>query len=229
MASARKKIQVLRKLLKKIRTNRAAKKQWKSESHPRYSSGKFKPKNGSGLNPSTPRFTAITSAPTESDREQWMEAREQPIPEGTPQILVDRFRDNVAMSRSVLLTTRRDPAGFRGVRDAGGNLQAGATITNERDHIFIDTFATAPWNVFRTSPKSVRDAGKVLLAEIVKESINKGHKGEIRLSSLPGSASFYMRIGLVEDDDSGEMILSSQNAREFLRDVQSFRHKSDSL
>ena len=70
-----------------------------------------------------------SNGPTEDDRNDWREAREQPIPEGTPPYLVARFRDNVAMTRTVLAAARRDPASFRGVRDADGNLQAGAYVT----------------------------------------------------------------------------------------------------
>lgn len=128
MASARKKLQVLREFLKKVRANRAAKKQWNSESHPRYASGKFQPKNGSGLNPPTPRFTATTGAPTEDDIESWREAREQPIPPGTPPILVDRLRDNRDIVRNILDRVRSQPERFRGIRDANGNLQAAAII-----------------------------------------------------------------------------------------------------
>ena len=63
---------------------------------------------------------STTGGATENDRDAWREAREQPIPEGTPPPLVARIRDNVAMSRYVLAAAKRDPASFRGVRDADG-------------------------------------------------------------------------------------------------------------
>ncbi len=166
---------------------------------------------------STPKFVPTSGAPTEQDREEWMTAREEPIPEGTPQILVNRFLDNKAMSRNVLVAASRDPVSFRGVRDSAGNLQAGATVTNERDHIYIDTFTTAPWNVLENSPKSVRGAGLALMAQIARESIDRGHGGQIRLNSLSSAVSFYEGIGLVEDEETGEMILSSENSRRFLQ------------
>ncbi len=124
---------------------------------------------------SLPRFVATTGAPSDQDREEWLRAREEPIPEGTPQFLANRFLDNKAMARNVLDAARREPGSFRGVRDADGNLQTGAIVTNESDHIYVDFFATAPWNVLENSPKSVRGAATALMAEIIKESINRGH------------------------------------------------------
>lgn len=58
------------------------------------------------------------------------------------------------------------------------------------------------------------------MAEIVKESINRGHGGEIRLNPLSGSAGFYTRIGFVVDEETDEMILTSQSARLFLLDME---------
>lgn len=164
-----------------------------------------------------PRFVATSGGPTSKDIEEWRSAREQPIPEGTPPNIANRFLDNKLMSRYVMDNAQRDPAGFRGVRDSAGNLQAAAFVTNERDHLYVDFFATAPWNVLGNYPKSVRGAGTALMAEIVKQSIDRGHGGEIRLNPLSGSASFYEIIGFEVSEDTGEMILSSQRARRFLQ------------
>lgn len=109
------------------------------------------------------------------------------------------------------------PRSFRGVRDSSGRLQAGATITNEIDHIYIETFSTGPWNVLRDSPNSVTEVGTTLMAEIVRESRDRGHRGEVRLSSLSGAISFYEKIGFVTDEESGEMFLSNQKANIFLK------------
>lgn len=122
-----------------------------------------------GISPSSsPRFVLTTEPPNEQDKDEWLRARDEPIPPGTPPELVNKFYDNRAISINVLAVAMRDTEGFRGVRDVEGNLQAGASITNERDHIYIDNFSTDPWNIFRISPKSVRGAGEALMAEIVK-------------------------------------------------------------
>lgn len=170
--------------------------------------------------PSMPRLVLTTGTPTEQDREEWLRAREELIPPGAPPRLVNRFLDNKVMSSNVLDRARLIPTSFRGVRDAAGNLQAGAIVTNESNHLYIDLFSTAPWNIFRNSPMSFRRAGEALMAEIVKESRFRGHGGELRLISLTGSVTFYEDIGFVLDEESGEMSLSSERASRFLQRMQ---------
>lgn len=162
------------------------------------------------------RFIATPNPPTEQDRVSWMRAREEPIPLGVSPELANRFRDNQAMSLNVLDRARITPANFRGLRDSNGNLQAGAIITDTPIFLYVDFFASAPWNIFRNSPKTARDAGTALMAALVKESMNKGYGGEVRLSSLSGSVSFYKRIGFEERSDSEEMILTRERAIRFL-------------
>lgn len=86
---------------------------------------------------------------------------------------------------------------FRGVRDNGGNLQAAAIVGDMSDRLYLYYIVTSPWNVVRTSPKSVRDAGKTLMLELVKESISSGYEGRIMLNALPGAISFYEEAGFV--------------------------------
>lgn len=56
-----------------------------------------------------PKFFATSSAPTEQDAEEWMRARDEPIPTGTPPDIVNRFNDNRAMTKNVLVAAKRDP------------------------------------------------------------------------------------------------------------------------
>lgn len=167
-----------------------------------------------------------TDAPTEKDRVDWNEAREEPIPPGTPQVLVDRIRDNRAMTKNIMGRARAIPENFRGIRDADGNLQAAAIITNEPNHLYVDYFATAPWNVLRNSPKSVRNAGAILMAELVKESMNDPkeiRKGRLQLYAITGSVSFYEGLGFVEDQASGDMVLSIEAANKLLKLVEAMQ------
>lgn len=111
------------------------------------------------------------------------------------------------------------PENFRGVRDSSGNLQAGAIVNNMEDHLYLDYIATAPWNVTFDSPRSLRGAGRALMAQLVRESIENGHGGRI-IADVAGSASFYQRIGFVPTGEGSqlapEMELTPEAARNFL-------------
>ncbi len=107
------------------------------------------------------------------------------------------------------------PRNFRGIRDADGNLQAGAIVTNELNHLYVDYFATAPWNILRDDVRSAKNAGTILMANLVRESISMGHEGRIKLLALSGSTSFYTKIGFLDNED-GEMVLTSERASRFL-------------
>jgi len=51
-------------------------------------------------------------------------------------------------------------------------LQAGAIVTDMDDYLYVDYMATAPWNIIRDSPRAVRRAATMLMAQIVRESID---------------------------------------------------------
>lgn len=66
------------------------------------------------------------------------------------------------------------PENFRGVRDTSGSLQAGAIVTDMDDYLYVDYMATEPWNITRDSSRAVRRAATMLMAQIVRESIEQG-------------------------------------------------------
>lgn len=171
--------------------------------------------------PSVAKFVSTSDEPSVQDRDDWMAAMDEPIPPGIPQILRDRIIDNRAMSQNVLESARESRRSFRGIRDTAGNLQAGAIVRSARDHIFIAFFSTAPWNILRNSSRSVRGAGEALMAQIVRESIDRGHGGETRLGSLSGAISFYEGVGFVTNEENDEMILTRERAIRFLQRMES--------
>ncbi len=114
-----------------------------------------------------------------------------------------------------------EPESFRGVRDLADNLQAAAIVCVMSEHLYLYYIITAPWNVVRISIKSVRDAGKALMVELVKESFSSGYEGRIILNALSGAISFYEVSGFVFTGEGSvaapEMELTPEAAREFLR------------
>jgi len=87
--------------------------------------------------------------------------------------------------------------------------------------LYLHYIATAPWNVTNDSPRSISDAGKALMVELVKESISNGHEGRIILNTLSGAISFYQTVGFVFTGEGSasapEMELPPEAAKEFLR------------
>lgn len=115
------------------------------------------------------------------------------------------------------------PENFRGVRDSSENLQAGAIVSNMGDRLYVDFIATAPWNITGEEPKSVRRAATMLMAHIVRESIDKGYEGRIIVDAVASSADFYRRMGFIETEESlasvPEIILTPEAALDFLSDI----------
>lgn len=112
---------------------------------------------------------------------------------------------------------------FRGVRARDGNLQAGAIVTDMGEYLYVDFIATAPWNITESSPKSVRRAATMLMAQIVRESIDLGYEGQIIVDAVAGTTDFYRRMGFIETGSSSasapEMVLTPEAARDFLDDL----------
>lgn len=73
----------------------------------------------------------------------------------------------------------------------------GAIVTARQDHLYLDYIATAPWNILKNTPRSVRNAATALIVELVQESMSKGYFGRIIADAVSGSASFYETIGFV--------------------------------
>lgn len=115
------------------------------------------------------------------------------------------------------------PENFRGVRDISGSLQAGAIVTDMDDYLYVDYMATAPWNITRDSPLSVRRAATMLMATIVRESIEQGYGGQIMVDAVGGTTDFYRTMGFIETEEGAasapEMVLTPEAARDFLDDV----------
>ena len=128
----------------------------------------------------------------------------------------DRLADNSAIRKAIAKSTK--PANFRGVRDADGNLQAAIAISKNRDALYVDYLATAPWNVSKSSgdSRAMKGAGTAAIAEVIRESLaNKKTKGKVRLNSIPGAEGFYQTLGFKKTTGS-YMELSPTDAKAFL-------------
>lgn len=126
---------------------------------------------------------------------------------------------------------------FRGVVDERGILQAIAVIQdvelyNEGERfpaIAIESICSAPWNVIEETQVQTRKGGPTsLIEEIAKESKLKQFGGVVKLFTIPRAKSRYAKIGFVDTDGSGEMLLTEAASDEFLtrqqqrRDSQTF-------
>ena len=133
------------------------------------------------------------------------------------------LRDNLGIIFEIQEKAKKDT--YLGIKDAKGNLQAASIISNEKDHIYLDYLATAPWNLStKKHKKAVKGAGTAAMEAVIAESINKGHKGVVRLEALPGAVAFYEKIGFVEVESRGgfnpgvlSMELSAAAAAAFLK------------
>lgn len=126
---------------------------------------------------------------------------------------------------------------FRGVVDEQGILQAIAVIQElELYHegerfpaIAIESICNAPWNVIDKTQLQIRKGAPTSLIEfIVKESQSKQFAGVVKLFTIPRAKPRYNKIGFIDTDGSGEMLLTQAAAVEFLsrqqqrRDSQTF-------
>jgi hypothetical protein len=159
------------------------------------------------------------------DLEEWSQVaaelvnQAQTLPADSP--LRIRIQSNAALISMISDDVLFEPDSFRGVRDTDGNLQAAAVVTDRGDHLYLDYLATAPWNLMRNSPRSVREAATALVVELVKESMRNGYFGRIIADAVSGSSSFYERIGFVRTGFSSaavpQMELIPQAASSLLR------------
>ena len=137
--------------------------------------------------------------------------------------LQNRIQANAGMIALIQDGALVQPEDFRGVRDRAGNLQAGAIVTDMSESLYLEFLASAPWNITGDLPRAVRRAATMLMAQIVRESIDKGYGGRIIVDAVGGTADFYQRMGFIETEQGAastpEMALTPEAARDFLDDV----------
>lgn len=118
---------------------------------------------------------------------------------------------------------------FRGVEDSQGLLQAAAIIQIQPIDISgqmltglaIESLTNAPWNVIEPDqPETRKGSATSLIEELVKESRNRGFSGIVKAITIPRAKPFYRKIGFVETNGSGEMVLTPEAAAVFLIDQQ---------
>lgn len=135
----------------------------------------------------------------------------------------DTIQANAGMIALIQDGALLQPEDFRGVRDRAGNLQAGAIVTALGEYIYVDFLASAPWNITGNSPRAVRRAATMLMAFIVRESINKGYCGRVVVDAVGSTADFYRRMGFIETELGSaitpEMALTSEAALDFLYEL----------
>jgi hypothetical protein len=135
----------------------------------------------------------------------------------------DRIQANAGMIALIQEEALLQAESFRGMRDRAGNLQAGAIVTDLGEYLYVDFLASAPWNIIGDSLLSVRRAATILMAQIVRESIEKGYGGRVVVDAVGGTADFYRRMGFIETEAGSaitpEMALSPEAARDFLDEL----------
>lgn len=172
-------------------------------------------------------FVNTADSSVRSDWEEWSRVAasnvNQAIENDSP-LLSRRIEANARLISLIQSDAVSTPENFRGVRDTNGSLQAGAIVTDMEDHLYVDYLATAPWNITGDEPtKSVSRAATRLMAQIVRETIDKGYGGRIIVDAVGGTAEFYRTMGFIETGEGSasapEMVLTPEAARDFLDDV----------
>jgi len=129
-----------------------------------------------------------------------------------------------------VLISRRDD--FRGVKDAQGILQSACIIEIAQIDIddqsytglAIESLTNAPWNtITHPQPETRKGSATSLIEELVRESQRLQLNGIVKAMTIPRSRPFYRKIGFIETNGSGEMILTSDAAQEFLTRQQQLR------
>lgn len=127
------------------------------------------------------------------------------------------FSDSISKIAYLIEKAVTEPDTFRGVRDMQGRVQAGAIVEEYLDHLYIDTFTNAPWNVLKNQPETLKGAATSLMKELVNESKSLGFEGRLKLLPVKRALSFYTKIGFTEDEDkAGGLELTPESAERFL-------------
>jgi hypothetical protein len=128
------------------------------------------------------------------------------------------------------LSDRQDA--FRGVIDDQNLLSAVCIIQEttifvdgERlDALEIESLTNSPWNTIEYPQVEKRKGAATSLIEgIVRESQALAFSGIVKLFAIPSAKRLYQRIGFIETDGSGEMILTANAASIFLLDQEQNR------
>ncbi len=135
-----------------------------------------------------------------------------------------RFGENLAIISDIAENATVEPKTFRGVRDLAGRLQAAAIVHQRSNYLEVDLIATAPWNIWQNQPQSIKGAGTALMEELVKESIDLGFVGRLKLYAIPSARQFYEKIAL-EETLEGDWELTPQAAQIFLERQERRRHR----
>lgn len=168
----------------------------------------------------TGRFTvADGSSVGTGERQTWMAAYLNTLTDSLPSNIRDRFSDNVGIGGAILRVATSSPDRIRVIRDADGNMQAATSLEIRSDRVHVSLLATAPWNVTGNDPRSVKGAGKAMMAEIVRESIRQGKNGQVDLYAVPNARGFYESVGFRPIGD-GNYFLDAEAARKFLASME---------
>jgi hypothetical protein len=119
------------------------------------------------------------------------------------------------------------------VKDTQGILQSACIIEviqidiDDQSYtgLGIESLTNAPWNTIGIpQPETKKGAATSLIEELVHESRRLQFNGIIKAITIPSTRLFYRKIGFIEDS-SGEMILTSNAAQEFLSRQQQLRER----
>lgn len=105
------------------------------------------------------------------------------------------FGDNLAIIADIIENAIANPYSFRGLQDFRGLLQVSAIVAIGSDYLEIELMATAPWNILKNQPETLKGAGTRLIIELVKESIQLGFDGKLQLYAIPRARQFYQNLG----------------------------------
>lgn len=98
---------------------------------------------------------------------------------------------------------------------------------NYVDCLEIESLTNSPWNTIKYPQHEKRKGAATSLIEgIIKEARSKGLSEILKLFAVPEEKDFYQRIGFVETNGSGEMILDSNAVAMFLLDLDQKRNYS---
>ncbi len=126
--------------------------------------------------------------------------------------------DSKRYAGAVIYIAKENPELFRGLRDTQGQLQAGAIVKKADDALFVHYLGTAPHNLIKKHPDKVSGSGVFMMEKLVRESMDKGYDGALRLGGQSGTSSeFYRKVGFKGDN------LSPENAKIFLKKIENAR------
>lgn len=105
--------------------------------------------------------------------------------------LTEEISEQIAVSPASALSR------LRGVVDSNGRLQSVALIDPRDGYVYVDSLATAPWNILKEvgDERVMPGAGRAAIVRAIEESVQLGNGGRLRLTPLSGARGFYERLG----------------------------------